>query len=75
MLKQSLKDFINKECGGIPAVAKKVSLSERAIYKWASNGSLPRTEYSDETKYSKALSDISGVPVDQIKESFKPRSC
>lgn len=74
MLEQTLKDFINKECGGVPAVAKRVHLSERSIYKWATNGSLPRTEYSDETHYSKALSDISGVSVDEIKESFKPRS-
>lgn len=74
MLEQSLKDFINKECGGVAAVAKRVSLSERAIYKWASSGSLPRTEYSDETQYSQELSDISGVSVGEIKESFKPRS-
>lgn len=74
MLEQSLKDFINKECGGVSAVAKRVNLSERSIYKWAKNGSLPRTEYSDETKYSKALSDISGVSADEIKESFKPRA-
>jgi len=73
MLEQSLKDFINKECGGVAAVAKEVNLSERAIYKWTSSGSLPRTEYSDETKYSNALSIISGVSVDEIKESFKPR--
>ena len=72
MLEQSLRDFINEKCGGVSAVAKKVNLSERAIYKWASNGSLPRTEYSDETKYSESLSDISGIPVDEIKNSFKP---
>ncbi|MDO5769304.1 MAG: hypothetical protein Q4P13_07350 [Psychrobacter sp.] len=74
MLKLSLKDFINKKCGGVAVVAKRVKLSERAIYKWTSSGSLPRTEYSDETNYSKELSDMSGVSVSEIKESFKPRS-
>ena len=74
MLEQSLRDFINKECGGVVAVAREVNLSERAVYKWISNDSLPRTEYSDETKYSEVLSKLSGKSVKQIKESFRPQA-
>lgn len=73
MLDQSLKAFIDERCGGVAAVAGELALTERSIYKWAANGSLPRTEYSDETKYSEVLSKMSGVPEKEIKNSFRPQ--
>lgn len=73
MLDQSLKAFIDKECGGVPAVAKTLALTERSIYKWTANNSLPRTEYSNETTYSKSLSKMSGVSEEEIKNSFRPQ--
>ena len=73
MLDQSLKSFIDEKCGGVPAVAKKVLLTERSVYKWTSNGSLPRTEYSNETTYSKVLSEMSGMSEKEIKDSFRPQ--
>lgn len=73
MLDLSLKAFIDDKCGGVSAVAKKVFLTERSIYKWTANGSLPRTEYSNETEYSKVLSEMSGIPEKEIKDSFRPQ--
>lgn len=70
----TLKTFINTECGGVSAVAKKTKLTTRAIYKWTAKGSLPRTEFSDETSYSQDLSDLSGVPANEIKNKFKPQA-
>ena len=72
-LKPNLKLFINEKCGGVKAVAEKTKLTSRAVYKWVSKGSLPRTEFSDETNYAQGLSDLSGIPVDEIKEQFKPQ--
>jgi len=73
MQQTPLKVFIDDECGGVLAVADKTSLSVRAIYKWAKKGSLPRTEFTSETSYSKNLSDLSGVSVEEIKNRFKPQ--
>lgn len=73
MQQTPLKLFIDNNCGGVPAVAEKTSLSVRAIYKWAKKGSLPRTEFTSETNYSQNLSELSGTSVDEIKERFKPK--
>lgn len=73
MQETPLKIFINTECGGVSTVAKKTNLTARAIYKWTAKGSLPRTEFSDETSYSQDLSDLSGVPASEIKDKFKPQ--
>ena len=73
MIECSLIKFINNDCGGVPNVAEKLDISTRAVYKWTANGSLPRTEYSDETSYSTILSELSGETVADIKESFKPQ--
>lgn len=73
MQETKLKVFIDEKCGGVKAVANKTNLTSRAIYKWATKGSLPRTEFSNETFYSENLSDLSGVSVEEIKEMFKPQ--
>ena len=74
MQETKLKVFIDEKCGGVKAVADKTNLTSRAIYKWATKGSLPRTEFSNETFYSENLSDLSGVSAEEIKDMFKPQS-
>ena len=73
MQETKLKVFIDEKCGGVKTVANKTNLTSRAIYKWATKSSLPRTEFSNETFYSENLSDLSGVSVEEIKEMFKPQ--
>ena len=62
---QTIKEAIGK-AGGVPVVAKAVNLSERAIYKWMHRNSLPRSEYTGETMYSKKISDL--APDDLTQE-------
>lgn len=73
MQETQLKVFIDKNCGGVKAVADKTNLTSRAVYKWATKGSLPRTEFSDETNYAEDLSELSGLSANEIKEMFKPQ--
>ena len=73
MQETQLKVFIDKNCGGVKAVADKTNLTSRAVYKWATKGSLPRTEFSDETNYAEDLSELSGFSANEIKEMFKPQ--
>jgi len=74
MQETQLKVFIDKNCGGVKAVADKTNLTSRAVYKWATKGCLPRTEFSDETNYAEDLSELSGFSAEEIKEMFKPQS-
>lgn len=51
--------------GGVPPVSATCGVSPRAVYKWLSADSLPRTEYTGETNYSKriaALAALNGKP-------------
>ena len=73
MQETQLKVFIDKKCGGVKAVADKTNLTSRAVYKWATKGSLPRTEFSNETNYAEDLSELSGISADEIKNRFKPQ--
>lgn len=73
MKTQTLHDFL-KANGGVYEVAKILNITARAIYKWSDKNSLPRTEYTGESNYAEKLSEISGVPTDEIKEKFKPQS-
>lgn len=43
----------------VPVVAKACGVTPRAVYKWISNGHLPRTEYTGETKYAAKIASIS----------------
>ena len=59
-LKKSIED-----AGGVPGVAVACQVSPRAVYKWLSAESLPRTEYTGETDYAQriaALADAKGKP-------------
>lgn len=73
MKTQSLHDFLVAN-GGVYQIAESLKVSARAIYKWTDKNALPRTEYTGETHHSKTLSEISGVPVEEIKEMFKPQT-
>lgn len=69
---QSLRELFDK-AGGIEAAAKACGISSRALYKWASRNSLPRTEYTGETNYSEVLAGLAeGVTADEIRASFMP---
>lgn len=50
MAPNSLGEIIKKI--RVPVVAEACGCSPRAIYKWIANGSLPRTDYTDETNYA-----------------------
>jgi hypothetical protein len=59
-LKKSIDD-----AGGVPVVAMACGKSPRAIYKWLAADSLPRTEYTGETRYAEriaALAAANGKP-------------
>lgn len=55
-LKKSIDD-----AGGVPAVALACGKTPRAIYKWLVAGSLPRTEYTGETKYAKKIAELAAA--------------
>lgn len=50
----TLKTAIDK-AGGPASAAKVCGVSARAVYKWLSNESLPRTDYTGETDYAERL--------------------
>lgn len=56
----NLKDFIDI-AGGVSAVAKACGISDRAVYKWLSSCSLPRTEYTGETAYAEAIAKLASA--------------
>lgn len=71
MENQNLHDFLVQN-GGVKKIADALDITARAVYKWSQNNALPRTEYTDETSYSQTLSEISGVPANEIKAMFRP---
>lgn len=54
---QTVKEAIDL-AGGVSVVAQKIKISERAIYKWIKNDSLPRSEYTDETSYAEDIAAL-----------------
>lgn len=55
-LKKSIDD-----AGGVTVVALACGLTPRAIYKWLTAGSLPRTEYTGETRYAERISALASA--------------
>ncbi|MDU7684750.1 MAG: helix-turn-helix domain-containing protein, partial [Klebsiella grimontii] len=53
MAPNSLGEIIKKI--RVPVVAEACGCSPRAIYKWIANGSLPRTDYTEETSYAEKI--------------------
>ncbi|HBY0167284.1 TPA: Cro/Cl family transcriptional regulator, partial [Klebsiella pneumoniae] len=53
MAPNSLGEIIKKI--RVPVVAEACGCSPRAIYKWIANGSLPRTDYTEETNYAEKI--------------------
>ncbi|MEX2964744.1 hypothetical protein [Microbulbifer sp. TYP-18] len=49
-----------KFAGGPLRVAQHCEISTSAVHKWITNGRLPRTEYTGETKYAEILAELSG---------------
>ena len=47
------------QVGGAAKAAAICGVSQRAVYKWLSSGSLPRTEYTGETHYAQRLAGAS----------------
>lgn len=62
---RNLKESIDA-AGGASAVAKACGISERAVYKWLSSCSLPRTEYTGETHYADLISQLAKVRGEQV---------
>lgn len=50
----ALKSSIAK-AGGVANAAAACGVSQRAVYKWLTAESLPRTEYTGETNYAERL--------------------
>ncbi|MGE0971156.1 helix-turn-helix transcriptional regulator [Klebsiella sp. WOUb02] len=74
MAPNSLAEIIKKI--RVPVVAKACGRSPRAIYKWIASGTLPRTDYTDETNYAEriALASEGQFTADQIREVSKPKA-
>lgn len=43
----------------VSVVAEACGVSQRAIYKWMTNGKLPRTDYTGETNYAEKIASVS----------------
>lgn len=54
----ALKASITK-IGGVANAASVCGVSRRAIYKWLTAESLPRTDYTGETDYARRLAEAS----------------
>lgn len=69
---ESLKHIIDSL--GVAKVADLCGISVRAVYKWRTLNSLPRTEYTGETRYSEILSQALGnvVSAEEIRNFSNP---
>lgn len=74
---ESLKHII--DFLGAAKVSGLCGVSVRAVYKWRASNSLPRTEYTGETRYSEILSQalenvISAEEIRSFSNPIKPSS-
>lgn len=69
---ESLKSIIDSL--GVAKVANLCGISVRAVYKWRTSNSLPRTEYTGETRYSEILSQAleNTVSPEEIRDFSNP---
>lgn len=69
---KSLKHIIDSL--GAAKVADLCGISVRAVYKWRASNSLPRTEYTGETRYSEILSQAleNGISAEEIRSFSNP---
>lgn len=64
--------------GGVPAVAMACGKTPRAVYKWLTAESLPRTEYTGETDYASRIATLArargqGFDVDWLLSQAHPK--
>jgi hypothetical protein len=69
---ESLKHII--DFLGAAKVAGLCGVSVRAVYKWRASNSLPRTEYTGETRYSEILSQAleNVISAEEIRSFSNP---
>ena len=69
---ESLKHIIDSL--GAAKVADLCGISVRAVYKWRTSNSLPRTEYTGETQYSEILSQAleNVISAEEIRNFSNP---
>ena len=69
---KSLKHIIDSL--GAAKVADLCGISVRAVYKWRASNSLPRTEYTGETRYSEILSQAleNVISAEEIRNFSNP---
>ena len=69
---ENLKHIIDSL--GAAKVADLCGISVRAVYKWRTSNSLPRTEYTGETKYSEILSQAleNVISAEEIRNFSNP---
>ena len=69
---ESLKHIIDSL--GAAKVADLCGISVRAVYKWRTSNSLPRTEYTGETRYSEILSQAleNVISAEEIRNFSNP---
>lgn len=69
---KSLKHIIDSL--GAAKVADLCGISVRAVYKWRTSNSLPRTEYTGETRYSEILSQAleNVISAEEIRNFSNP---
>lgn len=72
----ALKQAI-EEAGGVVVVSKACRVSPRAVYKWLSAASLPRTEYTGETSHAARISELAqargfSIGADQLRADASP---
>ncbi len=62
--------------GSFEALGRACNVSGKAVKKWADAGRPPRTEYTGETEYAEAISELVGgrVSPDDLRPKLNPTS-
>ncbi|RTR01967.1 hypothetical protein [Halomonas nitroreducens] len=51
--------FAIDKVGGVTECARVCNITPRGVYKWIHRDALPRTEFTGETRYAKAMAEAS----------------